>query len=238
MIRIYADGADLAKMRELADDPRIAGFTTNPSLLRKAGVTDYAAFAREALAIASGRPVSFEVLADDWEEMHRQALVISAWSPLAYVKIPITNTQKESAAPLLRMLRAEGVRLNVTAVFTREQVDGTTAALLSAGVPGEALCPIISIFAGRIADAGVDPAQQVRYCAWPLAVKHAGIDLLWASPRQVYDLILAERAGCDIITMTPDLIAKMSNIGKQLGQFSLETVEMFYRDAQASGLTL
>lgn len=238
MIKIYADGADLAKMRELADDSRIAGFTTNPSLLRKAGVTDYAAFARETLAIASGRPVSFEVLADDWEEMGRQARVISDWSPLAYVKIPITNTQGEHADPLLRILRAEGVRLNVTAVFTRNQVDGATAALLGVAGADEELRPIISIFAGRIADAGVDPAQQVRYCAWPLAIKRAGVDLLWASPRQVYDVILAERAGCDIITMTPDLIAKMSNIGKQLGQFSLETVEMFYRDARASGLTL
>jgi transaldolase len=215
----------------------ISGWTTNPTLMRKSGVTDYAAFARDVLEVANGRPVSFEVLSDDWDEMRRQALVISDWAANAYVKIPVTNTRGESAATLLRDLRADGVRLNVTAVFTRAQVDEAAEALTIAGAASEALRPVISIFAGRVADAGFDPARHVRFCTW-LAVRRGDFDVLWASPRQVYDVKLAEQAGCSIITMTPDLIAKMANFGKGLEQFSLETVEMFYRDAQASGLTL
>lgn len=232
-IKIYADGADLAKMRELANDERIKGFTTNPTLLKKAGVTDYVAFAREALAVASGRPVSFEVLADDFEEMGRQALVIASWGEGAWVKIPVTNTRGESSYDLISKLSVAGVRLNVTAVFTSHQVEEVGRALASGSAPA-----VVSVFAGRIADTGRDAGAHVLVSRKELGFACPRAEMLWASPRQVYDYVLAERAGCEIITMTPDLIAKLVLLGKSLRDYSLETVAMFYRDAQGVGLTL
>lgn len=232
-IKVFADGADLASMCRLADDDRIRGFTTNPSLLKKAGVTDYAAFARAALTIAGGRPVSFEVLADDFAEMERQARVIASWGEAAWVKIPVTNTRGEPAYALISKLSRAGVRLNVTAVFTADQVRRVGAALAVGTVPA-----VVSVFAGRICDAGVDVAEWLRWYRVDLRIACPRAEMLWASPRQVYDYVLASRAGCDIITMTPDLIAKLSLLGKSLEEYSRETVEMFYRDAQGAGLQL
>lgn len=235
-MKIFADGADLAKMREMADDPRIAGFTTNPTLMRKAGVSDYRAFAREALAIASGRPVSFEVFADDHDGIGVQAREISAFDPArAFVKVPVIYTSGVSTRRVVRELSAAGIALNVTAVFTPTQVSVMAEELNLSAAPA-----IISVFAGRIADAGVDPVQHMESCAEDLDLHcpRAGVELLWASPRQVYDYKLAERAGCDIITMTPDLIAKLALFGKDLDEYSLETVKMFHEDAKAAGYTL
>ena len=233
MIKIYADGADLNKMREMADDERIRGFTTNPTLLKKAGVTDYVAFAREALAIASGRPVSFEVLADDFADMERQARVIASWGEAAFVKIPVTNTRGESSADLIKVLSIAGVRLNVTAVFTHQQVGEVGRALAQGSAPA-----VVSVFAGRIADTGCDAGAQVLVSRKELGYACPRAEMLWASPRQVYDYVLAERAGCEIITMTPDLIAKLLLLGKSLEEYSRETVCMFTEDAKASGLVL
>lgn len=233
-IKIFADGADLAKMREYADREDIAGFTTNPTLLRKAGVTDYHAFAREALAIASGRPVSFEVLSDDHDEMRRQAILISEWGPQAYVKIPITNSAGVSSCSLVAELAQMSISVNVTAVFTAEQAQLAGEAL-GRGLLSPA---VVSVFAGRIADAGKDPEAYFTECRDAVELASMRTELLWASPRQVYDAVLAERAGADIITMTPDLIAKLPLLGKDLEEFSRETCAMFARDAAESGLVL
>lgn len=238
-IKVFADGADLAKMREYADREDIAGFTTNPTLLRKAGVTDYRAFAREALAIASGRPVSFEVLSDDHEVMREQAMEIASWGDSACVKVPVTNSHGESSADLIGWLSGYGVALNVTAVFTGQQVARVAKALrVPAQDERRLMPPVVSVFAGRIYDAGQDAFRVVGRCRNVLSGSCPGAQLLWASPRQVYDAVLAERAGCDIITMTPDLIAKLPTLGKDLEGFSRETCAMFARDAAESGLVL
>lgn len=236
-IKIFADGADLAAMRKMAEREDIAGFTTNPTLLKKSGVTDYKAFALEALAIASGRPVSFEVIADDCDEMMRQARLIASWGPNAYVKIPVVNSTGRPTYDLIKALAEVDTKVNVTAIFTVEQAQAAAGALAHASFDVQG---VVSIFAGRIADAGINPVDQVvdcigaiAHCAEPLVP-----EVLWASPRQVYDVMLAEEAGCDIITMTPDLIAKLASFGKDLSEFSRETSEMFYRDAQAAGYQL
>jgi transaldolase len=231
-IKIFADTADLAQMRSMAD-LGAGGFTTNPTLMRRAGVTDYRAFAREALAIAAGRPVSFEVVSDDFGEMERQAREIASWGQNAYVKIPVTDTSGASSAWLIATLAHAGVPVNVTAVFTQEQVEDARSAL-SWGVGG-----VVSVFAGRLADTGADPLSFVRDCTRFLrGPKEPRVELLWASPRQVYDVVLAERAGADIITMTPELIAKLSLLGKDPAEYSLETVRMFYADARVAGYAL
>lgn len=232
-VEIYADGASIVDMQRLAANPDIRGFTTNPSLLRKSGVGHYANFARRALEIAGDRPVSFEVLADDGPEVMRQALAIASWGPTAHVKVPVTNSQGRSLTPLIAALAHQGVPVNVTAVFTMAQVFEVNVALRGARGPAT-----ISIFAGRIADAGYDPVRTVGPMARTVHAGAPGTKVLWASPRQVYDATLAARAGCDIITMSPELIDKLALRGKDLSEFSRETVEMFYRDAQASGLTL
>lgn len=230
-VKIFADGAELEGIAKMAADPRIAGFTTNPTLMRKAGVSDYTAFAHEALALVGDKPISFEVFADDFPTMKTQAEEIASWGSNVFVKIPITNTKGESAADLVRELSAEGVQVNVTAMFTAEQVDAVTAAL----DPNTAA--VVSVFAGRIADAGHDPVPMMRGFKDVVSAKPRA-ELLWASPREVLNLVQAEETGCDIITMTNDLLAKLGGIGKDLGQFSLETVEMFYNDAQASGFDI
>jgi transaldolase len=231
-IKIFADGASLTSMLESARDPRIAGFTTNPTLMRKAGVTDYRAFAHQVLAEIKDRPISFEVFADELPEMKRQALEIATWADNVYVKIPITNTRRETATALVRELSAAGVKLNVTAICTLEQVRETAQAL-AGGAPS-----VVSVFAGRIADTGRDPVPLMKEALQICRAAGAGIELLWASPRELLNIIQAAEVGCDIITVTPDLFKKLELVGKDLGAFSLETVQMFFRDAQAAGFKL
>jgi transaldolase len=231
-IKIFADGASVPAIVAAAKNPRIAGFTTNPTLMRKDGVTDYRAFAKEVLGHVKTQPISFEVFADEFGEMKRQALEIKTWGENVYVKIPITNTRRESAIPLVRELTASGVKLNVTAICTLEQVRETAGAL-KGGAPS-----VVSVFAGRIADTGRDPVPLMREA---LEICRAGgkqIELLWASPRELLNIIQAAEVGCDIITVTPDLLKKLDLVGKDLGEYSLETVQMFFRDASAAGYVL
>ncbi len=231
-IKLFADGAEVASMIALAKDPRIKGFTTNPTLMRKAGITDYRAFARAVLDGIATHPISFEVFSDEFPEMERQALEIASWGKNVYVKIPVTNTKRVSSVELVQKLASKGVKQNVTAVFTHAQVREMAQAL-KGGPPS-----VISVFAGRIADSGRDPKPHM---AEALAICRAAdpkIELLWASPREVFNVAEAESVGCDIITATPDLLKKLDNFGKDLGDFSLETVEMFYRDAKAAGYQL
>jgi transaldolase len=231
-LKIFADGAALQPMLELAQNPRISGFTTNPTLMRKAGISDYRAFARDVLAVIKDKPISFEVFADEFPEMRRQALEIKTWGDNVYVKIPITNTKRESSAPLIRELAQAGVKLNVTAICTLDQVRETAQAL-KGGAPS-----VVSVFAGRIADTGRDPMPLMREALSICRAAGRGIELLWASPRELLNIIQAAEIGCDIITVTNDVLAKLPTVGKDLGQFSLETVQMFYRDAQAAGFKL
>lgn len=230
-IKIFADGADIAGMKAMAAKPWIDGFTTNPTLMRKVGIADYKAFAREAIRALPGRPISFEVFADEFDEMEAQAREIATWGPAVNVKIPITNTRGESSVPLCAKLARAGVVLNVTAIFTLDQVRALAAAL-DPSVPA-----IVSVFAGRIADTGVDPLPHMRECR-ALLGNLPKAELLWASPREALNLVHAEQSGCHIITMTNDLLAKVEGFGKDLGQFSLETVQMFRKDAVAAGYTI
>ncbi len=229
--RIFADGADLEGILALAADSRIAGFTTNPTLMRKAGLSDYTRFARELLERVSEHPISFEVFADDADEMRRQAHAIAAWGDNVYVKIPVTSTGGESMAPLARELSENGVKVNVTALFTTPQVE-VVAAALAEGAPS-----YISVFAGRIADAGVDP-MPIMARAVEIMAQAPRSELIWASPREILNLIQANAVGCHIITITHDLLPKLDGLGKGLEQFSLETVRMFHDDALAAGFEL
>jgi transaldolase len=231
-IKIFADGASLPSMLESARDPRIRGFTTNPTLMRKAGVTDYRAFAKEALSAITDKPISFEVFADDFREMRRQALDIATWGPNVYVKIPVTTTKREPSVELVRELSHSGVKVNVTAICTLEQVREIAAALRGGAAS------VVSVFAGRIADTGRDPIPLMREALELCRAAGKGIELLWASPREVLNIVQAADIGCDIITVTPDLLKKLDLFGKDLGDFSLETVEMFYRDATSARYTL
>jgi transaldolase len=231
-IKIFADGAALPSMLESARDPRIAGFTTNPTLMRKAGLTDYTAFAKEVLAAIRDKPISFEVFADDFAEMKRQALLIATWGENVYVKIPVTNTKRESARALIKELAGAGVKLNVTAICTLEQVREVAQAL-AGGAPS-----VVSVFAGRIADTGRDPVPLMKEALGICRAADRRIELLWASPRELLNIVQAAETGCDIITVTPDLLKKLELVDKDLGAFSLETVQMFYRDAQACGFKL
>jgi transaldolase len=229
--RIFADGADLDGILALAADPRISGFTTNPTLMRKVGLTDYARFARELLEHVTEHPISFEVFADDAQEMRRQAQMISSWGENVYVKIPVTSTDGESMAPLARELSEEGVKVNVTALFTTAQVE-LIAAALADGAPS-----YISVFAGRIADAGVDPMPIMARSVQIMELAPRA-ELIWASPREILNLVQANHVGCHIITITHDMLRKLDGLGKSLEQFSLDTVRMFHNDAQAAGFTL
>jgi len=231
-IKIFADGASVTSMLEAARDPRISGFTTNPTLMRKAGVADYRAFAREVLAGIRDKPISFEVFADDVAGMRRQAREIAAWADNVYVKVPVTNTRGAPSTDLIRELAAGGVKLNVTALCTLDQVREVAGAL-AGGAPS-----VISVFAGRIADTGRDPIPLMREALSICRAAHRGIELLWASPREVLNIVQAAEIGCDIITVTSDLLAKLPLIGKPLDAFSLETVQMFHRDADAAGYEL
>ncbi len=231
-IKIYADGASLPALLELSQNPQIAGFTTNPTLMRKAGVKDYRAFAREVLTHIKTQPISFEVFADEIGEMNRQAREIASWGDNVYVKIPVTNTRRESAAGLVRDLTAAGVKLNVTALCTLGQVHEVAQAL-KGGAPS-----VISVFAGRIADTGRDPMPLMRAALEICAAADAKIELLWASPRELLNLVQAAEVGCHIITVTPDLLKKIELVGKDLADFSLDTVKMFHRDASDAGYRL
>ena len=230
-VKIFADGADLDGIRKLAQNPLIKGFTTNPTLMRKAGVSDYAAFAGDMLDVIGGAPVSFEVFADGFDEMEAQALEIASWGDNVYVKIPITNTRGESSVPLVGRLSAQKVQVNITAMMTLDQVRAV-AEVLHEETPA-----VVSVFAGRIADTGVDPVPLMREAASILKSRPKA-ELLWASPRELLNIFHADEVGCHIITVTHDLLGKLSGVGKGLEQFSLETVEMFYRDASAAGYTI
>ena len=230
-IRLFADGADLGAIREMAVHPFVQGFTTNPSLMKKAGVKDYKGFAQEALALIGDRPISFEVFADDFGEMEEQARAIASWGKNVYVKIPVMNTKGEFAGALIERLSAEGVKLNVTALMTLAQVVAVTERL-SVETPA-----VVSVFAGRIADTGVDPEPIMAEAVRAMKGK-PNAELLWASPRELLNVFQGDRVGCHIITATPDILKKLSLVGKDLDAFSLETVEMFYNDAQAAGYTI
>jgi transaldolase len=232
-IKLFSDGADLASLLEIAKDPRISGFTTNPTLMRKAGLSDYVAFAHQVLAEIKDRPISFEVFADEFEEMARQAKKIAAWGSNVYVKIPITNTRGESSAALIRDLSVNGrVQLNVTALCTLEQVLVTTQALRG-GAPA-----VVSVFAGRIADTGRDPVPLMQAARAICDASGAAAELLWASPRELLNIVQAEQAGAHIITVPPDMLKKMALFGKSLADYSLDTVRMFHSDAAAAGYKL
>ena len=227
-VKLFADGADLAGMKEMAANPMIRGFTTNPTLMRKAGVTDYKAFALEVLKAIPDRPVSFEVFADDFPTMEAQALEIASWGPHVNVKVPVTNTKGEFCGPLVERLSKQGVQLNITAVMTLDQVRRITDRL-HAATPA-----IISVFAGRIADTGRDPVPMMAESVKIMKAKPKA-ELIWASPRELLNIFQADQVGCQIITATNDILKKLSLVGKDLDRYSLETVEMFYKDASAAG---
>ncbi len=231
-IKVFSDGADPKLMLELAANPLVQGFTTNPTLMKQVGIKDYKAFSKDLLSKIRTKPISFEVFADEFGEMARQAREIRSWGENLHVKIPVTNSTGQSSEKLIHELSHQGIKLNVTAIFTPEQVASTCAAL-KGGAPS-----IVSVFAGRIADAGYDPMPLMSEAARICADADRNIELLWASSREAFNAIQAELSGCHIITMTPDLIKKMSNFRKDLTQFSLETVQMFKRDAEAAGYAL
>jgi transaldolase len=231
-VKLFADGADKAGMLQLNANPLIRGMTTNPSLMRKAGIHDYEVFARDILQHITEKPVSLEVFSDEFPEMRRQALKIKGWAKNVYVKIPITNTRAESSLPLIRELALEGVKLNVTAILTLEQVKGV-ATTLNSKVPS-----VVSVFAGRIADTGVDPMPQMRESKKLLAGLPQA-ELLWASVREVLNIFQADDCGCAIVTVPHDILAKaMKMTGMNLKELSLDTVKMFAADAKAAGFSL
>ncbi len=230
-VQLFADGADKAQILKSQANPLIKGFTTNPTLMRAAGVKDYEAFANEILAVVQDRPISFEVFADEFGEMERQAHKIASWAGNVYVKIPVTNTRRDSSMDLIQRLSHSGVKVNVTAIMTLDQVrDSVTA--LAGGAPS-----VVSVFAGRIADTGRDP-MSIMADAVKLLSPHDGIQLIWASPRELLNIFQADAIGCHIITLTDGILSKLPAVGKDLNDFSLETVQMFYDDAAKSGFTL
>jgi transaldolase len=224
-VKIFADGADVAGMVALARQPWVKGFTTNPTLMAKAGVTDYHAFASDVLAAIPDRPISFEVFSDEFDEIERQARAIAAWGEHVFVKIPVTNTRGESSAGLVRRLSHEGIKLNVTAVMSLRQVEEVVAAVRG----GARSC--ISVFAGRIADTGRDPVPHMAAALELLAVEPKA-ELVWASPRELLNIFQADAIGCHIITVTSDILQKLALVGRDLDAFSLDTVKMFHSDAQ------
>jgi transaldolase len=231
-VKIFADGADKKGMLELNANPLIKGLTTNPTLMRKAGITDFEAFARDILQGVTKKPLSFEVFSDDFKEMKRQGLKINGWAKNVYVKIPITNTLGESSLPLIKELASEGVKLNITAILTLEQVKGVAKAL-NPKVPS-----FVSVFAGRIADTGVDPVPHMIECRKILKGLPAA-ELLWASVREVLNIFQADDCGCDIVTVPHDILNKaLKMAGTDLKELSLDTVKMFANDAKAAGFSL
>lgn len=230
-VKVFADGGDLESIRTVAANPLVRGFTTNPTLMRQAGVADYRAFAREVIEEIGDRPISFEVFSDDFDDMERQALQIASWGDNVYVKIPVTDTRQGSAEKLVTRLAEQDVKVNVTALMTLGQVRVMADCL--AGGPGA----YVSIFAGRIADTGRDPLP-VMAAALALVEPYRNIEVIWASPREVLNVVQADAVGCHVITVTHDVLRKLTTLGKDLGDFSLETVQMFRDDAVAAGYAL
>jgi transaldolase len=230
-VRLFADGADRAGILRLYENPLIRGFTTNPTLMRQAGVTDYEAFAKDIVGAVPDRPISLEVFADEFAEMERQALKISRWGKNVYTKIPVTNTRRERSLDLVCRLARQGVKLNVTALMTLQQVREVGAAL--AGGPSA----YVSVFAGRIADTGRDPVPIMAE-AVDILRPYSNIELIWASPRELLNIFQADSVGCHIITATHDLLHKLVLVGKDLDDYSLDTVKMFHRDATQAGFEL
>jgi len=230
-VKLFADGADQRDMLEMYANPLIRGFTTNPTLMRKAGVTDYEAFAQDVLSVIRDRPISFEVFADDFPEMERQAHKIAAWGDNVYVKIPVTNSRAESSLDLIQRLSQSGVKVNVTALLSLDQVREVAGALAGGAAA------YISVFAGRIADTGRDPIPLMA-AAVELLRPHPQVELIWASPRELLNVFHADSVGCHIITATSDVLKKLSLVGKDLSSYSLETVRMFRTDALKAGYLL
>jgi transaldolase len=230
-VRIFADGAEKAGMLEMYAKPYIKGFTTNPTLMHKAGLTDYRAFAHEILEAIPDRPISFEVFSDEFGDMERQAREIATWGDNVYVKIPVTNTRREPAYDLVRRLSNEGIKLNITAIMTVDQVRHIVDAV-KAGAPS-----CISVFAGRIADTGRDPVPLMAECVDILKAAPAA-ELIWASPRELLNIMQADAIGCHIITVTNDILKKLTLVGKDLSDYSLDTVKMFFDDGRKAGFTL
>ncbi|MFI5266652.1 MAG: transaldolase [Chloroflexota bacterium] len=230
-VKVFADGPDLSQIEKIVEQPHIRGVTTNPTLLRKANVVDYEAFARQLLSVIHDRPVSFEVIADEFDQMERQALKIAGWADNVYVKIPVCNTRGESSAELVHRLSHSGVKVNTTALLTLDQVREMAEALRG-GAPA-----FVSVFAGRVADTGVDPVPMMA-TAVDILRDQPNTELIWASPRELLNLFQADACGCHVITMTADLLAKLSLVGKDLTAYSAETVGMLYNDAVQAGYEL
>jgi transaldolase len=230
-VKLFADGAEKVGMIEMYRNPLIAGFTTNPTLMKKAGVKDYKSFALDILAEIKDKPVSFEVFSDEFPEMKRQAIEIASWSDNVRVKIPITNTKGEPSVSLIEQLSKEGVKLNITAIMTIKQVKSILPAL-SFGPGG-----YVSVFAGRIADAGIDPCPIMKE-AVDLLKPYPLLELIWASPRELFNIVQADSIGCHIITATNDILKRIPTLGKDLNEFSLDTVKMFYNDARSAGFSI
>ena len=230
-IKIFADGADRQGMLDMAAKPFIQGLTTNPTLMRKAGVTSYKAFALDVLEEVRDKPISFEVFSDDFEEMECQAIEIASWGKNVYVKIPVMNTMQKPAYDLMGRLSNRGIKLNVTALMTNHQVE-KVAERLNLQVPS-----YISVFAGRVADTGIDPVPQMK-AAVDLIKFNSNIELIWASPRELLNIFQADGIGCHIITVTNDVLKKLELVGKNLDEYSLDTVKMFYHDAKAAGYSI
>ena len=230
-VKIFADGAEKQGMLEMAGKSWIRGLTTNPTLMRKAGISDYKAFAKEILTLIREKPISFEVFSDDFKEMERQALEIASWGDNVYVKVPISNTRREPIYPLIRNLVARKVKLNVTALMTLGQVKGTVE-VLDPAIPS-----YISVFAGRIADTGRDPLPLMVDSLKAMKANPKA-ELIWASPRELLNIFQADEIGCHIITVTNDILKKLSLVGHDLSEYSLDTVKMFYQDGQAAGFSI
>jgi transaldolase len=230
-VKIFGDGADVNDMLTLYRQPHIRGFTTNPTLMRKAGISDYRAFAHQVLAAIPDRPISFEVFSDEFPEMERQAREIAGWGDNVYVKIPVTNTRRHPSHDLVRRLSNDGVKVNVTALMTLEQVTDVAAAVCS-GAPA-----CVSVFAGRIADTGVDPVPLMAEAVERLACAPRA-ELIWASPRELLNIFHADQIGCHIITLTSDILKKLTLVGRSLDDYSLDTVKMFRDDAVHAGFAL
>ncbi|HEY0322908.1 MAG TPA: transaldolase [Pyrinomonadaceae bacterium] len=230
-VKLFADGADLGVITEMAANPLIKGFTTNPTLMRKAGVKDYRAFALDVLKVVTKRPVSFEVFSDDFEEMELQALEIASWGQNVFVKIPVTNTKGESSGQLIKRLSKSGVQLNVTALMTPAQVASVVDNL------SDLTRNFISVFAGRVADTGRDPLPIMTESV-NIMRAYPQTELIWASPRELLNVFQADAVGCHVITATDDILKKLSLVGKDLDTFSLETVYMFWQDAEKAGYTI
>tara|TARA_B110001454_G_scaffold219057_1_gene249596 strand:+ start:34929 stop:35654 length:726 start_codon:yes stop_codon:yes gene_type:complete len=231
-IKIYTDGADKKSMLEMAANPYVQGLTTNPSLMKKAGITNYTEFCKDILTHIKDKPISFEVFADDFKEMHRQAQIIYKWAENVYVKIPIMNSKGESSIPLIKELSAQGIKLNVTALFTWDQIQETVMAVKH-GAPS-----IVSVFAGRIADSGRNPNPLMSASSDFCRTHGDHIELLWASTREVFNIVEAEQAGCHIITAPPDIIKKINGFNKSPWDLSLDTIKTFKADSEAAGFSI